>query len=206
MIGTATTLATAFEGTTRIATGELRHIAAAIKAASDRQPPGAILVFDDESSHPLEVDLRGTIADVVSRLNDDSAGDAPSTPVEAEQPRGPGRPKLGVVPREITLLPRHWDWLARQPGGASVAIRKLVDEAKKANEARDRARIAQESAYRFMSTMAGNQRGFEEAMRAFFAGDAERFEALIAEWPNDVKEHAMVLASRAFGAARYAVV
>ncbi|MGV3710557.1 MAG: DUF2239 family protein [Gemmatimonas sp.] len=204
MIGNAETLATAFSGTNRIASGHLKDIIGIVKQF--QETPGAlpVLVFDDVSSHPIELDLRGSIADAVARL-----GRAPEAKGEvggSEVPRGPGRPKLGVVPREITLLPRHWDWLAKQPGGASVAIRKLVDEAKRQLEGRDRARAAQESAYRFMSTMAGNQPNFEEATRAFFAGDTARFEAMTEDWPVDVREHARVLASRAFGAAEYRVV
>ena len=103
-----------------------------------------------------------------------------------------------MVAREITLLPRHWDWLAQQKGGASVAIRKLVDEARRNNEGSDRIRLAQEAAYRFMSTMAGNRPHFEEAIRALFANDAPRFEQLIAEWPADVRDHAARLAVPAF--------
>ena len=113
-------------------------------------------------------------------------------------PRGPGRPKLGVVAREITLLPRHWDWLAKQKGGASVVIRRLVDEARRNGEDGNRVRFAQEAAYRFMSTMAGNRPHFEEAIRALFANDAPRLEKLIAEWPADVRDHAARLAGSAF--------
>ena len=113
-------------------------------------------------------------------------------------PRGPGRPKLGVVAREITLLPRHWEWLAQQPGGASVAIRKLVEEARRTGEDKDRIRAGQEAAYRFMSAMAGNKPHYEEAIRALFAGDPVRFEELIAGWPADVRDHAARLAERAF--------
>jgi hypothetical protein len=113
-------------------------------------------------------------------------------------PRGPGRPRLGVVAREVTLLPRHWEWLARQSGGASVALRKLVDEARRTGEDRDRVRQGQEAAYRFMSAMAGNKANYEDAIRALFAGEAARFENLIAEWPADVRSHASKLAERAF--------
>ena len=113
-------------------------------------------------------------------------------------PRGPGRPKLGVVAREVTLLPRHWEWLARQPGGASVAIRKLVEAASRTGEDKDRIRQAQEAAYRFMSVTAGNRPHYEEAIRALFAGDASRFEQRIAEWPDDIRAHTSRLAERAF--------
>jgi hypothetical protein len=117
---------------------------------------------------------------------------------EARAPRGRGRPKLGVVAREITLLPRHWDWLNAQPGGASVALRKLVEEARHVNRGKDRRREAQESAYRFMSAMAGDEPGFEEASRALFAGNHETFKVAIRAWPADVRGHALHLAASAF--------
>src|SRR5262249_23923066 len=122
-------------------------------------------------------------------------GDAGS---DGEQPRKPGRPKLGVVAREVTLLPRHWEWLASQPGGASVALRKLVDEARKRRAGEDMRRSSQEAAFRFMSAMAGDEPGFEEANRALFAGSIERFRNSIATWPGDVAAHANKLAAQAF--------
>ena len=118
----------------------------------------------------------------------------PAEDEEAPEPRGRGRPKLGVVAREITLLPRHWDWLNSQPGGASVALRKLVEEARRGSGDRDRIRSAQEAAYHFMSAIAGNLPGFEEASRALFAYDRRRFGDLIAAWPEDVRDHVIKLA------------
>ena len=112
-------------------------------------------------------------------------------------PRGPGRPKLGVVPREVTLLPRHWDWLGSQPGGASVSLRKLVEKALRASAEPDRLREATESAYRFMHALAGNEAGFEEASRALFAGELARLQAEVANWPPEVRSHLLDLASRA---------
>jgi hypothetical protein len=112
-----------------------------------------------------------------------------------EPPRGPGRPKLGVVAREVTLLPRHWEWLNAQPGGASVALRKLVEEARRQNGEKDRVRRARETAYRFMAAMAGNYESFEEAARALFAGDRPRFATMIAAWPQDIRDHATKLAA-----------
>jgi len=187
----------AFEGDRCIGSGELRDVARSARQALGRQPDASILIFNSRTSTLVDVDFRGSIDDVVARipLPDPPAADE-DTAVAA--PRGPGRPKLGVVAREITLLPRHWDWLAQQKGGASVAIRKLVDEARRNNEGSDRIRLAQEAAYRFMSTMAGNRPHFEEAIRALFAGDAKRFEQLIAEWPADVRDHATRLAVPAF--------
>ena len=177
----------AFEGTRRIAAGELPEVALAAKRVLDRGERGPVLIFDENTSEPIEVDFRGSADDVLRRLEG-----AP------DERRPPGRPKLGVIGREVTLLPRHWEWLNSQPGGASVALRKLVEEARRANAGRDRTRQAQEAAYRFMSAMAGNEVGFEEAIRAFFAGKPERFEDIIERWPKDVRDHAKKLASAAF--------
>lgn len=188
---------TAFEGHRLIASGSLTEVALKTKEVVDRGARESVLVFDDATSRMVELDLRGTPAEVRQRLE---AGAEPSTPVEAsgEAPRGPGRPKLGVVAREVTLLPRHWDWLNAQPGGASVALRKLVEEARRANEAKDRLRQGQEVTYRFMSALAGDLPLFEEATRALFAGDRERFEAQLREWPEDVRAHTLRLAEAAF--------
>jgi hypothetical protein len=188
----------AFNDNRRIAAGDLRSVAKAAKEALDRHRDASILVFDGSTSAPIDIDFRGPIHDVLARLPE-----TPDTPEADEDaapspPRGPGRPKLGVVAREVTLLPRHWEWLARQTGGASVAIRKLVEEARRSGEDEDRIRLAQEAAYRFMTAMAGNKPHFEEAIRALFAGDAPRFEKLIAGWPSDVRDHAATLAKRAF--------
>ena len=105
-------------------------------------------------------------------------------------PRRAGRPKLGVVGREVTLLPRHWDWLAEQPGGASVAIRRLIDAERKASDFKDLARKAQEVTYRFMHAIAGDFPHFEDASRALFAGDRETFARSTEDWPADVRDHA----------------
>ena len=190
------TSCTAFAGGKRIASGDLPSVASTAKALIDQDAWAQVLIFDDVTSRLIEVDFRGTPEDVLQRLA--VASVAAGDPEEA---RRPGRPKLGVVAREITLLPRHWDWLATQPGGASVAIRKLVDQARSANRSKDRQRQTQEAAYRFLSAMAGNEPGFEEACRALFAGNQERFEAMIEDWPVDVREHAKKLAAIAFEAA-----
>ena len=98
----------------------------------------------------------------------------------------------------MTLLPRHWEWLNSQPGGASVALRKLVEQARRANEGKDRVRQAQEATYRFMSAMAGDMAGYEEAIRALYANARERFDGLIQPWPEDVRDHVRKLAAAAF--------
>jgi hypothetical protein len=182
----------------RIASGELADVARQVKEAVERggnaAPP--VFVFDDETGARVDLDLRGTAEEVLERLG---PAVEPESPATEDAPRGPGRPRLGVVAREVTLLPRHWEWLAGQPGGASVALRKLVEEARRANEGADRARRAREAAYRFMVAMAGDAPGFEEATRALWAGDAARLEAHTAAWPADVRDHARRLAAPALG-------
>lgn len=185
---------TAFQGTTRIASGPLAEVAAKVKRIVDTGEPSTILIFDDVTAEPVEVDLRGSVEDVVARLTERSESILAAPAVH----RGPGRPKLGVVAREVTLLPRHWEWLARQPGGASVALRKLVDEARRAHGEKDRRREAQAAAYRFLSALVGNERGFEEAARALFTGNRERFDEVTAAWPRDIRDHAVKLAAVAF--------
>jgi uncharacterized protein len=187
----------AFEDDRCIASGDLRAVARAAKQTLDRHKDAAILIFDDNGG-PVDLDLRGSVDQVLMRLPE-----LPGAAVEAAEAavptvRGPGRPKLGVVAREVTLLPRHWEWLARQPGGASVALRRLVDEARRANKDKDRIRHAQEAAYRFIAAMGENKPHYEEVARALFAGDASRFQAWTASWPNDVRDHARRLAAAAF--------
>ncbi|MBC7683274.1 MAG: DUF2239 family protein, partial [Ferruginibacter sp.] len=146
------TLCTAFEGDRCIAAGVLRDVAICAKAAADlaadSPAPRPLLVFADASSETMELDWRGTLGVFTARLERQAqALDAvaePDTPVpnapstDFDVPRGPGRPKLGVVAREVTLLPRHWEWLATQPGGASVALRKLVELAQRQSHTKDR--------------------------------------------------------------------
>lgn len=180
---------TAFESTRRLASGQLREVALAVKAATERGAAGPILTFDDATGRVIDLDTRGSEQDVLARLAPPEA-----EPEIHEGPRGRGRPRLGVVPREVTLLPRHWEWLNAQPGGASVALRKLVEEARHARRGLDRKREAQERAYCFMSAMAGDAPGYEEALRALFAGDLETFDLNTRAWPGDVRAHALQLA------------
>lgn len=179
---------TAFNGHHRLATGTLRDVASATKGALDRAPNASFLIFHDATGRQAEVDLRGSLDDVLARLPAETpAVTAPKA--EEETPRGPGRPKLGVVAREVTLLPRQWEWLNSQPGGASVALRKLVDEARRKNEAKDRQRVLQETVDRVLLVLAGDLPKYEDALRAFYAKDQMRFETAIANWPQDVREH-----------------
>jgi hypothetical protein len=185
----------AFQGDTRIASGDVAAVALAAKRAAARGSDAPLLIFDANTSDPIEIDCRGTDEDVLRRLAAGAAG-GPGHGT----PRGPGRPKLGVVAREVTLLPRHWDWLSGQPGGASVALRKLVEHAMRANAGVDRIRASQNAAYKFMSVMAGNRVGFEDAARALFAGDIATFDRLLALWPVDIRSHVKRLATDALQA------
>ena len=186
---------TAFMGEQRLASGSLADVALAIVKASKRADAEPIVIFDDSSGRTIDLDLRGTERDIVARLSQPSSdSEIPTDELAAPEPRGRGRPKLGVVAREVTLLPRHWEWLGAQPGGASVALRKLVEAARRSSGDRDRGRAATEAAYHFMSTMAGNFANFEEASRALFADDRRGFVELIAGWPGDIRDHVVKLA------------
>jgi hypothetical protein len=189
---------TAFIRERRIASGPLSAVALAVKAALEAGMDGEILVFNDADARQIEVDFRGAPTDVQQSayfaLAAAKAGEAAR--------RGPGRPKLGVVAREVTLLPRHWAWLAEQPGGASVALRKLVEEASRDKTGRDKRRRAQEAAYRFLSAMAGNRPHFEEAVRALFAGDKQKFIDCAQAWPRDIADYALFLSTDAFDESR----
>jgi hypothetical protein len=197
MVQAASQCFTAFIGPRRLASGPLAEVALAVMKASRRDAAEPVVIFDDADGRPIDLNLSGSERDVVARLprpasnSQSSANDAPAT-----EPRGRGRPRLGVVAREVTLLPRHWEWLGAQPGGASVALRKLVEEARRTSGDLDRSRAARDAAYHFMSVMAGNLPGFEEASRALFADDRRRFVGLIAGWPEDIRNHIVKLAFR----------
>lgn len=186
---------TAFVGFRRLASGRLIKVALAVKAqAAEGGDP--ILTFDDGSGAVIDLDLRGTEAEVTARLAEiTNAGDGASRPDHEGAPRSRGRPKLGVIAREVTLLPRQWEWLALQPGGASQALRRLVDEARRADGGQAEMKAAREAAYRFLSALAGDLPGFEEVIRALFAGDANGFAERMTAWPPDVRDHALKLAA-----------
>jgi hypothetical protein len=166
---------TAFAGDRMIVRGRLPAVVRAAHAHRERP----LLVFEDATGRPVDFDLRGTAEDAVARL--------PSAASEPKPTRG--RPKLGVTAREVTLLPRHWEWLASQPGGASAALRRLVDQTRRDTGASDAARRAQEATYRVMTTLAGDLPGYEEATRALFAEDRVKFDQLTAAWPADIGDY-----------------
>lgn len=181
---------TAFDGHRRLAVGALHEVAIAARRAMGKKAAGPLLIFDDGTGQAIEIDNRGSDDDVLARLSSTTPKSEPAS----DEPRGRGRPKLGVVAREVTLLPRHWDWLNSQPGGASVALRKLVDDARRTHAGKDQRRHAQEAAYAFMSAIAGDLPGFEEATRALFANNPQRFTELVSAWPADVASYARRLA------------
>jgi hypothetical protein len=174
---------TVFDGTRRLASGPLAKVAPHFKRALEKGGD-SVFLFDDATGRAFDIDIRGTADEVLARLKRSAA--------KPDEDRGPGRPKLGVVAREITLLPSQWEWLATQPGGASVTLRKLVDKARRGPKAR--ARAARDAAYHFMSAMAGDRAGFEEATRALFADDRGRLATLVAPWPKDIRDHTLRLA------------
>lgn len=194
---------TAFAGQRKVAAGTLHAVAQALKALVLREPEAQILIFDDASGSQVDLNLRGSLEEVLQRLpkpkpSAAAAAQVPDAPdaTAAAPVRTAGRPRPGVVAREITLLPRHWDWLATQPGGPSVALRKLVEYAQRGSKAQDAQRQAREAAYTFMSALAGDAPGFEEASRALFAGRQAAFAACVQDWPADVRTHVLQLAER----------
>jgi uncharacterized protein len=194
---TATTTSisyTSFQGNRRLASGPLHVVALAVRIATEQPAIDPVLIFDDSTGRSIDIDTRGSDDDIFARYAPSPPYDEGALQAANDVPRGRGRPKLGVVAREVTLLPRHWEWLASQPGGPSVALRKLVEEARHTDSGRDQSRAGQERAYHFLSAMAGDMPGFEEASRALFANDRMKFGELIAAWPADVRTHATWLA------------
>lgn len=172
----------AFHGMNLVGSGSASHVTTLVKDLLGKASSEPILIFEESTGRQIELDLHGRAPEVAA-------------PVPAPTPTGPGRPKLGVVGREVTLLPRHWEWLGAQPGGASIALRKLVEHSMKTNQQADSARQRKENAYRFMSAIAGNLPGYEEAIRALFAGDDEAMKARMKGWPKDVKAYVLELSS-----------
>lgn len=202
---------TAFSDGNQLATGTVAQVASAIAARSEASHPidiASILVFDDATGRVVDLDLRGVPAAITARYTPPPGPPTSSVgatendpPTTAASPhRGPGRPRLGVVAREVTLLPRHWDWLAAQPGGASVALRKLVEHARREHVESDARRTAREAAYRVMYALAGDRPRFEDASRALFAGDASALDEAMTEWPADVGAYVRAMGAHRTGA------
>ncbi|QFP77806.1 DUF2239 family protein [Deinococcus sp. AJ005] len=176
---------TIFQGQERLLTAPLQDVLTFLKSR-ERATSLPLLTFDDQTGRQTDFDLRGSLEDVLERY-------APA-PAKA----GPGRPRLGVVAREVTLLPRHWEWLEGQRGGASAALRRLIDEARKADPDGERRRQAQTATDRFLGVIGGDLPGYEDATRALYAGDGAAFAAQLQTWPEDLRTHALYLAAPAF--------
>jgi hypothetical protein len=179
----------AFLGHRKIFDGSLIEVALKVKKSLEKDAQASILVFNNQTSKIVDLDLRGSAAEIKKRLEE---------PLKS----GPGRPKLGVVSREISLLPAHWEWLNIQPGGASGTLRRLVDEARKRSHKQDQVRVSQDATYNFMRVMAGDLVGYEEALRALYAREKKKFLGLVAAWPKDLRSHTESLASRAFSSSK----
>jgi uncharacterized protein len=184
----------AFIGNDRITQGSPHVVIHAVHAIVGVQGENNLLLFDAVTSARIDIDWRTDLLTILKQYATEHVEITDNSASENPAPRQAGRPKLGVVAREITLLPRHWEWLSTQTGGASVTLRKLVEQAQRQSKNADQRRLAQESTYRFMSTMAGNNVGFEEATRALFAGDMGKLRAIVASWPSDVARHCLHLA------------
>lgn len=168
----------AFSEDRLIAFGSLSAVISAAKLYLDSSPDSPqLLIFEDRTGRQVDFDFSGTLEEVQARA------------LPPPERTGPGRPKLGVVSREVSLLPRHWEWLEAQSQGISASLRRLVDEARKRDPGELRARKGREAVSKFMTAIAGNRVNYEEASRALFASDNARFEELIAEWPEDIRAH-----------------
>lgn len=182
----------AFAGTNRLAEGAPADVARAVRNHLDTAGHAPVCVLDAITSAPVDLAMGGTSDQVATWAEAQFLAREDA----ADQKRR-GRPRLGVVAREVTLLPRHWDWLAAQPGGASVTLRKLVDAARKQGGASERIRRTQDVVHRFLYAVAGDVAGFEEVARALYAWDRARFDELTEGWPIDVVAHARRLLAQA---------
>lgn len=180
---------TAFSQMKRVASGTVQDVAVKSKDFLKKEPKASLLVFDDQTGQQVDLNLRGSI-DAVSKRYDNAE--------EKAEKKGPGRPKLGVISKEVTLLPQHWDWLSRQPGGASVTLRKLVEDARKKNAAKDLLRQSQDAAYKVMTALAGDLPNYEEALRALFSKERTKFKMMIQDWPRDVRDYVSYLTANCF--------
>jgi len=184
---------TAFDAGRRVASGPLAHVLEDLRHYRILTPAADISVFVDGTGErlPIALDLEPSALLPAAAAALDGQGEQV---LAQPAPRRPGRPRLGVVAREVTLLPEHWEWLSRQDGGASVTLRNLVDQARQTEAVRDQVRLAHEAAYRYLQAAGSGLPGYEDALRALHAGDAAQFEAQLMGWPEDMREYARSLA------------
>ena len=196
----------AFEGETLIADGNQLEVALRLKkqGAEPALRRGEVLIFAGADGRQIDLHLSGSESDIERRYGGATESAAPIVGIGGKaaaagaEKKTRGRPKLGVIGREVTLLPRHWAWLDTQRGGASATLRRLVDAERKASVDSDHRRASQDRANRFMSAMAGDLKGFEEATRALYAGNREGFESASASWAHDIRHIAVSMAADAF--------
>lgn len=166
----------AFSNARRVAEGALKNVFPILKRRHDRNASEMVLIFEVDTGRQVDFNLRRSLKDVLE---------------EQPSPKSPGRPRLGVISREISLLPRHWDWLEQQPGAISAVLRRLVEQAIKTEPGKERARRIRTALSRVLTSVAGDRPNFEEATRALFVGDIGRFESLIEKWPKDIRAYAL---------------
>lgn len=180
-----------FQGERRLAAGDVASAVRAAWRALSADAATTLVVLDRRTGRVVDLDLRGSEDQSVARHAPAAA--LPQAPGPEASSARRGRPKLGVTAREVTLLPRHWDWLAAQPGGASATLRRLVETARKTDGDASARRARLDAAYRFMSVMAGDRPGFEEAARALYAGDEARLRGLVSGWPADIADETLTI-------------
>lgn len=183
---------TAFEGRKRLAQGDLSQVISKVKKRIGDSAHSSVLIFSDSTGRTMDFNFQGSMEDVRKRL------EIFTTATEVAPSTGPGRPRLGVVCREVSLLPRHWEWLATQPRGASATLRTLVEEARKKSGGETSVRKAQERTYQAMSILAGDLVGYEEALRALYKRDEDAFLSHTKSWVKDVHAYIHELAAPVF--------
>jgi hypothetical protein len=188
---------TAFENLMLIAQGTPSEVRAELKKLRSQREVASVLVFDDETGEDFDLEGDKQFAPEAAASGDPATLQPATADDPAPKSARPGRPKLGVIPREVTLLPRHWEWLESQPGGASVALRKLVETARKDKAPEDRARRSIEATYRFLSVICGNMSGFEDTARALFRRNWAEFDRLSEAMPRDIGSHLKKLSESA---------
>lgn len=174
---------TAFDAHSLIAYGDLAEVVLKIKGSIGKASISTILIFSDITGKTIDFNFHGSKQEILKRL------EVYTSVQDAEPSSGPGRPKLGVVSREVSLLPRHWEWLATQRGGASATIRTLIEDTMKKASAGQSAKQIQDRVYQIMSVLAGDLSDYEEALRAMYKKDKKSFLGYIEGWPKDVQNY-----------------
>jgi len=192
-----------FVGWELVARGTLDEVVAACRLASAQRPNQRTAFFDDVSGHAVEAPVAPTATRSPSEGVSPIVRSAPAAEREAsdatgpQRKRGPGRPRLGVVSREVSLLPRHWEWLSAQRGGTSATLRRVIDAARKADGGTTERRRTIDAAHRFLWDIAGDLPCFEELTRALYAEQFQRVADLSCSWPTGVRQQLLRFVDRA---------